>query len=126
MNRYFTALTDWNGPNKTGCCERLALFLQNEGLATFIQQRLYGGAARAYGLGFEVQREELVDDDSDQLPADKWLPNPLSGYDPLPVWGYRRLILINTAGVQFAMMNILPLCSRRALIQTPVQYYERS
>ena len=80
MNRYFTALTDWDGPNKAGCCERLALFLQNEGLATSIQQRLYGGAARAYGLGFQVQREELLDDDSDQLPVDKWLPNALSGY----------------------------------------------
>ena len=126
MNRYFTALTDWDGPNKTGYCERLALFLQNEGLATFIQQRLYGGAARAYGLGFHVQREELVDDDSDELPADKWLPNPLSGYVPLPVWGYRRLILINTVGVQLAMMNILLLCSRRALTQTLIQYYERN
>jgi hypothetical protein len=59
------ALTDWDGPNKTGCCERLALFLQNEGLATFIQQRLYGGAARAYGLGFERNREEQVDEDLD-------------------------------------------------------------
>lgn len=94
MNRYFMALTDWDGPNKTGCCERLALFLQNEGLATFIQQRLYGGAARAYGLGFELQREERVDDDFDQPLANKWAPNPLSGYVLLPVWSYRRLIFI--------------------------------
>jgi len=83
MDRYFMALTDWDGPNKPGYCERLALFLQNEGLATFIQQRLYGGAARAYGLGFGWQREEQVDDDSDQLPADKWAPDPLSGYGQL-------------------------------------------
>ena len=126
MNRYFTALTDWNGPNKTGCCERLALFLQNEGLATFIQQRLYGGAARAYGLGFEVRKEELEDDDSDQLPVDKWLPNPLSGYGPLPVWSHRRLISIHTVGLQLAMTNILSLCFRQALTQTPVQYYGKS
>lgn len=88
------ALTDWDGPNKTGCCERLALFLQNEGLATSIQQRLYGGSARAYGLGFSRQREEQVDDNSDQLPADKWAPNPVSGYDPSPLWSHRRLIYL--------------------------------
>lgn len=89
MERYFVALTDWDGPNKAGCCERLAVFLQNEGLATFIQQRLYGGSARAYGLGFGWQKEEQLDDDADKLPADKWAPNPLSGYSPLPLWGHR-------------------------------------
>lgn len=85
INRYFMALTDWDGPNKIGCCERLALFLQNEGLATSIQQRLYGGSARAYGLGFGRQREDQPDDNTDQPPADKWAPNPLSGYSPLPL-----------------------------------------
>jgi hypothetical protein len=92
MSRFFMALTDWDGPNKTGCCERLALFLQNEGLATLIQQRLYGGAARAYGLGFEVQKEEQADDDLDLLLTDKWAPNPLSGCGPLPLSSHRRLI----------------------------------
>ena len=83
MDRYFKALTDWDGPNKKGCCERLALFLQNEGLATSIQQRLYGGSARAYGLGYGRLKEEQLDDDEDQLPADKWAPNSLSGYAAL-------------------------------------------
>jgi len=126
MDRIFMALTDWDGPNKIGCCERLALFLQNEGLATSIQHRLYGGAARAYGLGFEVQRGEQADDDSDQLLTDKWAPNPLSGYSPLPIWSHRKLIFINTVGVQHATMNTLSLCFRRALTQTPIQYYGES
>jgi hypothetical protein len=85
INRHFMALTDWDGPNKTGCCERLALFIQNEGLATAIQQRLYGGSARAYGLGFDRQKEEQTDDDADRVWVDKWAPNPLTGYSPQPL-----------------------------------------
>jgi hypothetical protein len=120
MNRYFMALTDWDGPNKTGCCERLALFLQNEGLATSIPQRLCGGSARAYGFGFRRQKEEQVDEDVDQIPADKWAPNPLSGYGPSPLWHSRKLNLL--IGVQLVLMNLLSICFRQALIQTPIQY----
>src|SRR5260370_42252419 len=93
MNRYSTAVTDWDGPNKTGWCERLALFVQNEGLATAIQQRLCGGSVRAYGVGFGRQREAQVDEDTDQLPADKWAPNPLSGYGPPHLSSHRTLLL---------------------------------